>query len=98
MVTIRLARFGRKKRAFYRVVAVDSNKKVSGANLEILGYWDPTKDNFKIDQEKLDKWVKTGAQISTAVKGLISPENKPAKKSKKKSKDEVKSEEVENVA
>lgn len=87
MVTIRLARFGRKKRAFYRVVVVDSTKKVSGASLGILGFWDPTKDNFKIDTDEVSRLVKTGAQLSATVKKLMSktatPKNSPKKSSLK---------------
>lgn len=71
MVTIRLSRFGRKKSAFYRIVAVDSTKKATGANLEVLGFWNPTKKESKIDQIKIDAWVKAGAQISSAVKKLL---------------------------
>lgn len=71
MVTIRLARFGRKKGAFYRIVAVDSTKKVSGANLEILGYWNPSKKTVKIEKEKVEKWVGNGAKLSAAVAKLI---------------------------
>jgi small subunit ribosomal protein S16 len=71
MVAIRLARFGRKKGAFYRIVAVDSTKKTAGENLEVLGFWNPIKNDLKIDKEKLDVWVKKGAQISATVKKLI---------------------------
>jgi len=71
MVAIRLARFGRKKGAFYRIVAVDSTKKAVGENLEVLGYWNPTKKVLKVNSEKLKVWVGKGAQISEAVKKLI---------------------------
>ena len=71
MVTIRLARFGRKKGPFYRIVALDSSKKVAGANLEILGYWNPIKNDLKVEKEKVAAWVKNGAQISDAVKKLL---------------------------
>jgi small subunit ribosomal protein S16 len=71
MVAIRLARFGRKKGAFYRIVAVDSSKKTAGENLGVLGYWNPTKKEFKIDKEQLAVWVKKGAQVSATVKKLL---------------------------
>ena len=74
MVAIRLARFGRKKGAFYRIVAVDSIRKTAGENLGVVGYWNPAKNDLKIDQEKLNMWIKTGAQVSQSVKKLI--ENK----------------------
>ena len=71
MVAIRLARYGRKKGAFYRIVAVDSTKKTAGENLEVLGYWNPIKKDLKIDKEKLAVWVTKGAQVSVTVKKLI---------------------------
>lgn len=71
MIAIRLSRFGRKKGAFYRIVAVDSTKKASGQNLGVLGYWNPIKKNFKIDAEKLKSWSAKGAQLSATVKKLL---------------------------
>lgn len=71
MVAIRLARFGRKKGAFYRIIAVDSTKKTSGENLGVIGYWNPVKKTLKIEKEKLAAWVKNGARVSPAVKKLL---------------------------
>lgn len=71
MVIIRLARFGRIKGAFYRIVAVDSTKKATGKNLEVVGYWNPIKKDLKVEKAKFDAWVKKGAQVSPAVKKLI---------------------------
>jgi small subunit ribosomal protein S16 len=71
MVAIRLARFGRKKGAFYRIVAVDSTKKATGENLEVLGYWNPATKELKVNSEKLKVWVGKGAQVSETVKKLI---------------------------
>ncbi len=71
MVTIRLARFGRKKAPFYRIVVLDSSKKVAGANLGILGYYNPAKKTLKIEKPKLEDWVKKGPQVSAAVKKLL---------------------------
>lgn len=71
MVIIRLSRHGRKKAPFYRVIAVDSRKKTVGGVLEILGTWNPAKKAKKINKEKLNVWVKKGAQLSAAVKKLL---------------------------
>jgi small subunit ribosomal protein S16 len=71
MVTIRLAKFGRKKSAFYRIVVLDSGKKVAGENIEVLGHWNPAKKDLKIEKERLESWVKKGAQVSSAVKSLL---------------------------
>lgn len=71
MIAIRLSRYGRKKAPFYRVVAVDSRKKTTGAVLEVIGTWNPAKKEFKIENEKLKKWTGKGAQVSPAVNKLI---------------------------
>ncbi len=72
-IRIRLARGGRKKRPFYRVVATNSTSPRDGRFLEILGTYDPLKDpiEFKINKEKLDKWLSRGAEPSSTVKSLL---------------------------
>lgn len=71
MVTIRLSRYGRKKAPFYRVVVVDSRKKRDGSFLEVLGFWNPMKDEKEIDKANFDAWIKKGAQVSDTVKKLF---------------------------
>ena len=71
MVTIRLSRYGRKKAPFYRVIVVDSRKKRDGAFLEVLGFWNPEKDDKKIDMPNFEAWIKKGAQVSDTVKKLF---------------------------
>lgn len=71
MVKIRLSRLGKRNDPFYRIVAIDSQKKREGAFLEVLGYWHPREDKKKIDKKALDKWVENGAQVSAAVKKLL---------------------------
>jgi small subunit ribosomal protein S16 len=72
-VRIRLARGGRKKKPFYRVVAANSESPRDGSFLEILGIYDPLKDpvEVKIDPEKLDKWLSQGAEPTDTVKSLL---------------------------
>ncbi len=71
MVKIRLARIGRKLDPFYRVVAIDENKKVTGKALEVLGYWNPREKKIELDKKAIQAWVKKGAQVSPAVKKLL---------------------------
>ncbi len=72
-VKIRLARGGRKKKPFYRVVATNSTSPRDGRFLEILGTYDPLKDpgEFRINREKLQKWIDRGAEPSNTVKNLL---------------------------
>lgn len=71
MIAIRLSRMGRKKAPFYRIVAVDSRKKATGAVLEILGTWNIAKKKLDINKEKVDAWVKKGARMSATVEKLL---------------------------
>ncbi len=72
-VRIRLARGGRKKRPFYRIVAAYSESPRDGRFLEVLGTYDPLKDpaEIKLDQEKVQKWLERGAKPSQTVRSLI---------------------------
>lgn len=73
MVSIRLNRQGTKNRPYYKIVVVDSHKRRDGAYIEQLGTYDPLVEgvNYKIDLEKVDKWIKTGAKPSETVASII---------------------------
>lgn len=75
MVTIRLARTGAKKRPFYHVVVTDSRNKRDGRYLERVGYFNPIaaggETRLKMDVERIDSWVKKGAQVSDRVNSLL---------------------------
>ena len=75
MVTIRLSRSGAKKRPFYHITVTDSRKPRDGRFIERVGYFNPIaqgKDvRLKIDHERVDYWVGTGASLSERVESLI---------------------------
>ncbi|MGI9533974.1 MAG: 30S ribosomal protein S16 [Thermodesulfobacteriota bacterium] len=73
MVKLRLMRLGSKKRPFYRIVAADVRAPRDGKFLDILGYYDPTKDPhvLKVDEDKIKSWVGNGAQPTNRVKKLL---------------------------
>ena len=72
-VKIRLKRIGAKKTPFYRVVVADSRYPRNGRFTEEIGYYDPMKTpaEIKLDNEKVEKWLKNGAQPTETVKSLI---------------------------
>ena len=80
MLRIRLSRFGKKHQAFYRIVVIDSKKKVTGEYVEAIGWYNPmAKDKdkrYKINMERYEYWVKTGAKPSEAVLRLVLPVEK----------------------
>lgn len=71
-VKIRLTRIGKKNDPKYRIVAIDESKKRDGKYIEKIGYYDPIKNPhlLTIDKAKLQKWIKSGAQISRGIQKL----------------------------
>ena len=72
MVKIRLARGGRKKRPFYRVVAADSRMARDGRFLEVLGTYNPLSNpkEIKFKNDRVEYWIGEGAQMSETVAAL----------------------------
>lgn len=70
MVRIRLTRLGRRRRPFYRVVAIDSKKPRSGSGLSNLGYYDPIQDLVKLDVKGMEFYISKGAQMNDSVKHI----------------------------
>jgi small subunit ribosomal protein S16 len=72
-VKIRLTRAGSKKVPFYRVVAADRRSPRDGRFIEQLGVYDPLRDavEFRVDQDRLQHWLKNGAVPSQTVGELL---------------------------
>ena len=79
-VKIRLARHGAKKRPYYRVVVADSHAPRDGKFIEEVGRYNPLTDpaTIKFDMEKVDQWLKNGAQPTDSVARLIEAARKDA--------------------
>jgi len=79
VVKIRLARFGRKKRPFYRIVVTDSRKRRDSGWIESIGYYNPMTEpsTVKMDLDRLNYWLGVGAKMSERVEKLkkIAEEN-----------------------
>ena len=73
MVKIRLQRQGAKKAPFYHIVVADSKSPRDGKIIEKIGTYDPmTKPSTVVlNKEKLEQWIKNGAQPTDTVKALI---------------------------
>lgn len=72
-VRIRLSRMGSKRKPFYRLVAANSEAPRDGKFIEILGYYDPTKDPavIKIHEDKVSYWLEKGALVSESARSLL---------------------------
>jgi len=73
VLTIRLSRFGKKKKPFYRVVVTESSRPRDGRFVEIVGTYDPLKKpaEVKLDAERIKHWISRGAQPSDTVRSII---------------------------
>ena len=72
-VKLRLARRGAKKSPFYHVVATDSRNPRDGRFNEEIGTYDPsfTPAKVTLKQDRVEHWLKMGAQPSATVAQLI---------------------------
>ena len=77
MVKIRLRRMGAKKKPFYRIVVADSRSPRDGRFIEEIGTYNPCVEpsEVKIDVERAQAWLKTGAQPTDTVKVLLKKAN-----------------------
>ena len=73
MLTIRLSRFGKRKKPFYRVVVIESSKARNGRVVEAIGTYDPLKKpaEIKLDADRVKYWMGNGAQPSDTVRSFI---------------------------
>jgi small subunit ribosomal protein S16 len=78
MLMIRMARFGAKKKPFYRIVVIEKERARNGRNLEVVGHYNPltTPAQLVLKHERIEHWTKSGAQMSDTVKRLV--EKNPA--------------------
>ncbi len=78
-VHIRLARYGRKKKPFYRVVVANSEAPRDGKFLEIVGTYDPLKDPAEVNlkQDKIQAWLDKGAKPTDTVRTLMAKVETP---------------------
>ncbi|MFG0243244.1 MAG: 30S ribosomal protein S16 [Phycisphaerales bacterium JB054] len=75
MVRLRLQRFGRRNRPFYRLNAIEKRNRRNGKVLEQLGWYDPIaadpEKQLKLEGERITHWLSQGAQPSETVADLL---------------------------
>ena len=71
-VVVRLRRIGKnpKKRPHFRISVFDQRRGRDSRFIEEIGFYNPITQTMKIKKERLDFWVKNGAQLSDTVKNL----------------------------
>ncbi len=73
MLAIRLARIGKKKKPFYRVVVIEKRRPRNGRFVEVVGTYDPlTKPaGVKLNADRIRYWLGCGAQPSNTVRSFL---------------------------
>lgn len=72
-VSIRLRREGATNKPFYRVTVADQRSPRDGRFIELVGHYDPKAagENYVLDLDRIDYWLRCGAQPSDTVRSLI---------------------------
>lgn len=75
MIKLRLKRYGKKKQASYRIVAMNSRCRRDGQPLEELGFYDPRTDETRLDVPGIVNRLKQGAQPTDTVRRILEKAN-----------------------
>ncbi|HJN38334.1 MAG TPA: 30S ribosomal protein S16 [Gammaproteobacteria bacterium] len=86
MLTIRLARQGRKKVPFYHMVVADKRSPRDSNYIEKVGHYNPLNhgEPTRLVLERITHWLTQGAHPSARVKNIIKQYTKAANQSDKK--------------
>ena len=71
MIKLRLKRFGKKREASFRLVAMNSTSRRDGRPLEELGFYNPRSKETRLDTEAIRKRLGQGAQPTSPVRSLL---------------------------
>lgn len=90
MLTIRLARIGKRNKAQFQIVLQEHTVAPGGKHVEILGGYDPHSKKEVLKTERIKYWVSQGAQVSDTAhnlfvsKGVLAGEKRKVKLPAKK--------------
>ncbi len=71
MLKLRLARVGKRKKPFYRLMVSDNSKDMYGDHLENLGNYNPHNKEITLKEDRIKYWLSVGAQTSDTVHNLL---------------------------
>jgi small subunit ribosomal protein S16 len=76
--SIRLKRFGSKKRPYYRLVVIDSRAARDSRSIEEVGQYHPIESEDKqvvLKEDRIKDWIAKGAQPSAVVRKILNKHN-----------------------
>lgn len=71
MLIIRLQRIGRKNEPAFRLVLTESKSAAKKNAMEILGSHDYRKTTTVLNKDRIEHWIKMGAQVSDSAHNLL---------------------------
>lgn len=71
MLTIRLARWGKHKSPFYRIVLTEHTKPAQSGYMKVLGWFDPINHKMEANVEEIKKYISNWAKPSERVAKLL---------------------------
>ena len=89
MLKIKFKRIGKKHQASFRVIVDEKRHKMSGRNVEDVGWYDPRSKKSEVNKERILYWLGVGAKPTDTVwnffvsAGVVSGKKRPANASKK---------------
>jgi small subunit ribosomal protein S16 len=75
MIKLRLKRFGKKREASYRIIAINNLARRDGRPLEELGFYNPRTDEVRLNVEGIVKRLQQGAQPTNTVRRILEKAN-----------------------
>ena len=71
MLKLRLKRTGRKRLPSYRLVIMESTSRRDGRPIDEVGYYNPITKQYKLDLERIKKWLNYGVKPTQTVLYLL---------------------------
>ena len=82
-VKLRLKKFGRRHRSFFRLNVMDTRSPRDGRVIEQLGWYDPNAEEAdkrtSLNRERIEYWLSVGAEPSDTVRQLLKHQGIAAK-------------------
>jgi len=71
MLAIKLKMVGRRNQRTFRVIVQEARAKLGGKFVDDLGWYNPHTNQFKVNKDRVDYWIKSGAQPTDSVVTLL---------------------------
>jgi len=71
MLKLRLKRTGKKGSPSYRLVIMENTDRRDGRPIDEVGYYSPITKQFKLDTDKIQKWLSYGVKPTNTASYLL---------------------------